>query len=87
VPIIGTGGIVYGVDAVEMLAAGATAIGVGSAVTYRGERAFALILSEMEEWLSSHGYHTLEEVRGAAHRSRNAAAITNPPPVPGWRRE
>ena len=85
-PIIGTGGVLTGTDAVEMLAAGATAVGVGSAVTYRGDAAFALILSEMEAWLASHGYSGPEDIRGAAHRDVNAAITTNPPPVPGWRR-
>jgi dihydroorotate dehydrogenase (NAD+) catalytic subunit len=86
VPIIGTGGIVTGIDAVEMIAAGATAVGVGSAVTYRGEKAFALILSELEGWLSAHGYSRLEDIRGIAHAKADAVVTTNPPPVPGWER-
>jgi dihydroorotate dehydrogenase (NAD+) catalytic subunit len=85
VPIIGTGGIVTGVDAAEMLTAGAAAIGVGSAITYRGEQAFTLILSELMEWMSAHGYSRLDEVRMRAHRPPRTPAATNPPPVPGWR--
>ena len=86
VPIIGTGGVVTGIDAVEMIAAGATAVGVGSAVTYRGERAFALILSELEGWLSAHGHGSLDDIRGCAHAKAQAVATSNPPPVPGWER-
>ena len=37
-PIIGTGGITSGEDAVAMMMAGATLVGVGSAVYYRGSR-------------------------------------------------
>ena len=87
VPIIGTGGIVTGTDAVEMLAAGATAVGVGSAVTYRGEQTFALILSELREWMSARGIPNLDGIRGAARRLHSPAAVTNPPPVPGWGKE
>ncbi len=84
VPIIGTGGVLSGTDAVELLMAGATAVGVGSAIWYRGESAFGLILSELEEWLGSRGYGSLDEVRGIAHRSAKPKKASNPPPVPGW---
>ncbi len=43
VPIIGTGGVTTGVDVVEMLMAGATAVGVGSAIYYRGPEAITAI--------------------------------------------
>ena len=86
VPIIGTGGVLSGVDAVEMLSAGATAVGVGSAVFYRGEAAFSLIRDELASWLSDHGFSGLEQVRGRVHRRRSGAAVTALPPVPGWDR-
>ncbi|MGO9311031.1 MAG: dihydroorotate dehydrogenase [Spirochaetia bacterium] len=84
-PLIGTGGVLTGIDAVEMLSAGAACIGVGSAIVSRGENAFALILTELVAWMAKRGYHCLEEIRGRTHRLAGAAAIvTNPPPVPGW---
>jgi dihydroorotate dehydrogenase len=46
-PIIGTGGVTSGVDVVEMLMAGATAVGVGSAVYYRGPAAITAIRDEL----------------------------------------
>jgi dihydroorotate dehydrogenase (NAD+) catalytic subunit len=67
VPIIGTGGVTTGVDAVEMLMAGATAVGVGSAVYYRGPDAIAQIHAELAAWLDAHAA-PLDEVRGLAHR-------------------
>jgi dihydroorotate dehydrogenase (NAD+) catalytic subunit len=84
VPIIGTGGVQNGTDAVEMLMAGASAVGIGSAVALRGEGTFALILSELSEWLSAHKYGGVGDVRGRAHRSAAWKHPSNPPPVPGW---
>lgn len=68
IPIIGTGGVLTGEDAIEMIMAGATAVGVGSAVAYRGLGVFRAIREEMEAWLAAHGYRCLQEIRGRAHR-------------------
>jgi dihydroorotate dehydrogenase (NAD+) catalytic subunit len=69
VPIIGTGGVSSGRDALEMIAAGATLVGVGSAVYGRGPEVFAAIRDEMAEWLASHEINSLHELRGRAHVS------------------
>ena len=82
-PIVGTGGVLTGTDAVEMLSAGATAVGVGSAIVTRGSAAITLILNELRQWLAGRGLAGLDAVRGRAHR-RPAPVVTNPPPVPGW---
>lgn len=68
IPVIGTGGITTGRDALEMIMAGAIAVGVGSAVYYRGIQAFSLIQREMAELMQDLGYQNLEGVRGIAHR-------------------
>ena len=49
VPIIGTGGVSTGIDAVEMLLAGATAVGVGTA-TFQEPRAMLRIVDELRAW-------------------------------------
>ena len=49
VPIIGTGGVTSGVDAIEMMLAGATAVGVGTA-TFADPRAPLRIAHEIEAW-------------------------------------
>ena len=67
-PIIGTGGVSSGRDAVEMLMAGATAVGIGSAVYDEGPEAFGRIAGEMDELLSALGYGSAAEAVGAAHR-------------------
>jgi dihydroorotate dehydrogenase (NAD+) catalytic subunit len=82
-PIVGTGGVLTGTDAVEMLSAGAAAVGVGSAIVTRGTAAITLVLEELRQWLADRGFASLDKVRSRAHRRPNPT-VTNPPPVPGW---
>ena len=67
IPIIGMGGITTGEDAIEMIMAGATAVGVGSATYYRGIKVFDLITQEMIRWLKEHSIKNLSDIRGKAH--------------------
>ena len=64
VPIIGTGGVTTGVDAVEMLLAGATAVGVGTA-TFHDPRAPLRILDDLLGWCATHGVARVAELTGA----------------------
>lgn len=82
VPIIGTGGVTTGVDAVEMLMAGATAVGVGSAIYYRGPDAIHDILAEMTAWLANHDVMDVNQVRGLAHCEPEYAAAPTGAPIP-----
>ncbi len=66
-PIIGTGGVSSGRDAIEMIMAGATAVGMGSAVLSRGLSAFQEIADEMARILAKLGVSSLSEIRGLAH--------------------
>ena len=63
IPVIGTGGVLTGKDAVEMFMAGASAVGIGSALHYRGNESFRLICSEIEEFMKKNGYSKLEELK------------------------
>ncbi len=67
IPIIATGGITTGKDAIEMIMAGATGIGIGSGVHYRGVDIFKKITKEMEQWMKKNNYKSLDEIRGIAH--------------------
>jgi dihydroorotate dehydrogenase (NAD+) catalytic subunit len=82
VPVIGTGGVVSGTDAAEMLMAGASAVGIGSALYYRGENAFALIQQELVEFMSSVGCSSLRAVRDRARREPSYPLGPSTPPVP-----
>ncbi|MFW5991168.1 MAG: dihydroorotate dehydrogenase [Candidatus Nanoarchaeia archaeon] len=66
-PIIGTGGVTKGRDAIEMLMAGATLIGVGTSVYYEGVEVFDNINKEIEEFMKKEGYNEINELIGAAH--------------------
>ena len=64
VPIIGTGGVMTGRDAAEMLMAGATAVGVGTAVWYRGVSVLGEIADELCAFLRGSDCAGLGDIRG-----------------------
>lgn len=68
-PIIGTGGVLTGEDAIEMIMAGATLVGVGTAVYYRDIACFGLIAKEMVVWGKKHGVKKVGDLRGTAVKS------------------
>ncbi len=69
IPIIGLGGVTTGEDAIEMIMAGASLVGIGSAVRYRGIDVFAKVAKEMNSWLSGHNL-SMEDIKGAAHKKQ-----------------
>lgn len=68
IPIIGTGGVTYGADAIEMVMAGATGVGIGTAIYYRGNDVFKKVCNEMEAWMKKNKVKSLDEIRGCAHK-------------------
>ena len=68
IPIIGTGGVTYGKDAIEMVMAGATAVGIGSGIYYRGMNIFKKVCDEMEQWMRKNKVKSLDAIRGCAHK-------------------
>ena len=66
VPIVGVGGVARGVDAVELLLAGASAVQVGTA-TFADPRAPARVADEVAAWCRAHGVRRVIELIGAAH--------------------
>ena len=65
-PIIGVGGIRSGVDAVEFIMAGASAVQVGSA-SLENPRSIWRIQRELASWMHKHGVSSIDEIRGVAH--------------------
>ena len=64
IPIIGQGGIEKGDDAVQFLLAGATAVGLGTALFY-DPFAARRINEELDAYLASHGYESVRDLCGA----------------------
>jgi len=66
VPVVGTGGVGRAEDVVEMVMAGATAVGVHTAPLLRGLGWFSETLARLERWLAEHGHDSLADLRGVA---------------------
>lgn len=69
-PIIGVGGVRTGRDALELAAAGADAIQVGTA-TFNDPTAPARVLDELTDLLAARGYAAFRDVVAAAHPERS----------------
>lgn len=63
IPVIGLGGISTGVDAIEFMMAGATAIQIGT-VNFANPMAGKEIIEEMEAFLKSQGIKDINEIIG-----------------------
>lgn len=63
IPVIGLGGISSGVDAIEFMMAGATAIQIGT-VNFANPMAGKEIIEEMEAFLKSQGIKDINEIIG-----------------------
>jgi len=62
VPIIGMGGVVRGDDVIEMLMAGATVVGIGTGIYYRGTEIFRKINSELLAFLREENYSSIQDL-------------------------
>ncbi len=67
-PIIGTGGVHTGEDAIEMLLAGASLVGIGTAVWKRGMDVFQKVCDEMTAWCDAEGIKDVTELIGGMHK-------------------
>ena len=65
-PLIGAGGVRSGVDAVELLLAGASAVQVGTA-TFADPRAPLRVLDQLGDWCAGHGVGAMSELIGGVH--------------------
>jgi len=65
-PIIGVGGVARGVDAIELMMAGASAVQVGTA-SFADPRSVGRVLDELRDWCAAHGVRAVNELIGAVH--------------------
>jgi len=66
VPVVGTGGVGRTEDVVEMVMAGATAVGIHTAPLLQGLEWFGKTLAQLEQWLDERNYARLRDLRGMA---------------------
>ena len=69
-PIIGMGGVRTGLDALELILAGASAVSVGTAV-FGDPTAPARVLRELRDALVARGFETVADAVGYAHREQD----------------
>ena len=74
VPIIGVGGVRTGRDALELVAAGASAIQVGTA-TFNDPTAPVRVLRELENLLGEKGFDRFTDAVGAAHAAHRRQEV------------
>ncbi|MFW9910435.1 MAG: 4Fe-4S binding protein [Candidatus Thorarchaeota archaeon] len=65
-PVIAVGGVSTGRDAIEFMMAGASAVQVCTAAILDGHMVYGRIAGEIEEWLDTHGYDSVLDIKGQA---------------------
>lgn len=68
-PIIATGGINSGRDALEVMMAGGTLVGVGTALYYHGDGFWEKTKQEMSDWLDQNNFKNLSDIIGLFHKT------------------
>ena len=71
VPILGMGGVASGRDALEMIAAGASGVSIGTS-SFGNPTAIPTIQNELKELLIAKGFTSLRDAIGFAHRTEIA---------------
>jgi dihydroorotate dehydrogenase subfamily 1 len=75
VPVVGVGGVGSGRDVVEMLMAGASAVGICTAAILKGPTVFAKIAAELRDFLKTHGYSKVTALVGLTARRLRERAL------------
>ena len=69
IPVIGMGGVSKWEDVVEMMLAGASLVGVGTATYYKGMGIYNQLKKGLIKYMSENSIKNLSELVGAAHQS------------------
>lgn len=67
VPVIGMGGVETGKDGVEMMMAGASLVGIGTATFIHGPKVIEKIKKELSNYMKENKIKSLKELVGVAH--------------------
>lgn len=82
IPIIGVGGVSNGYDAIEMMMAGAAAVQVCTEAILRGPAVYGKIAGTVNAFLDSHGYRSVNEIKGLTIRKMAERQFNILPAVP-----
>ncbi len=66
VPIMGVGGVYDWKDAVEFILAGASAVQIGTAITYRGLKVFNEVAEGIKQYMETYGFRSMRDMVGLA---------------------
>jgi len=66
VPVIGSGGIASGYDMARFILVGAKATQVCTTIIIHGYEVINVLLNELKEWMSRHGFSKIDDFRGKA---------------------
>ena len=69
IPIIATGGINSGKDALEIMAAGGTLCGIGTAIYFHGDDFWKQAKQEMSDWLEKNNIKNVSKIIGMFHKN------------------
>ena len=75
IPVIGVGGVATGKDAAEMFMAGAAAVQVCTEAILKGPGIYGKISRELDEFLDSHGYASVKQIKGLTLRKMAARSF------------
>ena len=70
-PIMGVGGISSGIDAVEHIMAGASAVQICTAALFHGPEIYGRVAGELASYMDENGYGSIDDLRGLALREKN----------------
>lgn len=73
-PVIGLGGVIKAEDAIEMLMAGAQAVGICTAPIVKGVEYISKLNKNLEKLITKLGYKNPGEISGLSHKYLNPAA-------------
>lgn len=66
IPVMGVGGVMNGLDAIEYIMAGASAVQICTGAIIEGPRIYGKAVKGIEKFLTEHGYESVEDIRGIA---------------------
>lgn len=73
--IIGTGGVLSGIDVIEYVMAGASAVGLMTGAMLQGPKIFKNINKQIEQWLNNHNVASIIDLKGKALKEINKEIV------------